>query len=198
MKRSIEMISKISDNIGGHYKSGAEAQNISSKALEDGFDNSDISVSFDKPLRHSDISDKETRNLQNNELRGSLDGAFIGILLSLLLGALMLTLRGVGQWNEFPTMPIVIEIFTGIVGAFWGLFVGFGMSTGTVAKYKDPVQNENAMISIRCHSSKEWRKALNFLRNTGAQDILASDRLKDFWKLTSKPRVELPKVIFSY
>src|ERR1700747_500474 len=157
----------------GIYSSLASADNATDALVRVGFSASDISALLPDNLGTKEIGTQKATKAPEGAATGAGSGAVLGGALGLLAGIGALAIPGVGPFIAAgPIMAALAGVGVGgAVGGFTGALIGLGIPEYEAKRYEGRIQKGGILLSVRCDTSDEIKRAKEIMKNTGAEDI---------------------------
>lgn len=141
-----------------------------------GFSNSDVSVLVSDSDTTRDFAHRKATKAPEGTATGAATGGLLGGGLGLLAGIGALAIPGLGPL--IAAGPIVATLAGvgagGAVGGFVGALVGAGIPEYEAKRYEGRVKDGGVLLSVHCDTSDEIKRAKDFLKASGAEDIASS------------------------
>lgn len=141
-----------------------------------GFSNSDVSVLVSDSDTTRDFAHRKATKAPEGTATGATAGGLLGGGLGLLAGIGALAIPGLGPL--IAAGPIVATLAGvgagGAVGGFVGALVGAGIPEYEAKRYEGRVKDGGVLLSVHCDTSDEIKRAKEFLKASGAEDIASS------------------------
>ncbi|MBJ6728012.1 quinol:electron acceptor oxidoreductase subunit ActD [Geomesophilobacter sediminis] len=154
------------------------------------FRNTDISVLFSENVGTKDFAHEKHTKLPEGSTAGAGTGAIVGGALGWLSGLGALAIPGVGPLIAAgPIVALLAGIGAGgVIGGIAGALVGMGIPEYEAKRYEGRVKEGGILLSVHCDNT-DWRKrAVEVLRDTGAEDIGTEGEAKADFAVSDKPR----------
>jgi hypothetical protein len=160
----------------GIYKDLTKADSAVDHLLREGFSNSDVSVLVADSESTREFAHRKATKAPEGTATGATAGGVLGGTLGLLAGIGALAIPGVGPLIAAgPIMATLAGVGAGgAVGGIVGALVGAGIPEYEAKRYEGHVKNGGVLLSVHCDTSDEIKRAKDFLKATGAEDISAS------------------------
>lgn len=160
----------------GIYSSIEKADAAVDHLLKSGFSNSDVSVLAADTESTREFAHRKATKAPEGTATGATAGGVLGGTLGLLVGIGALAIPGLGPLIAAgPIMATLAGVGAGgVVGGLVGALVGMGIPEYEAKRYEGHVKNGGVLLSVHCDTSDEIKRAKDFLKATGAEDISAS------------------------
>jgi hypothetical protein len=160
----------------GIYPSVASAEAAVDHLLSAGFTNTDVSVLMADTDSTREFAHQKATKAPEGTATGATAGGVVGGTLGLLAGLGALAIPGVGPLIAAgPIMATLAGVGVGgAVGGLLGALVGLGIPEYEAKRYEGRVKNGGVLLSVHCNTSDDIKRAKEFLKATGADDISSS------------------------
>jgi hypothetical protein len=144
------------------------------QALQDAdFRNEDVSVLFSDTTGTKDFAHEKHTKAPEGSTAGAGTGAVIGGALGWLTGIGALAIPGVGPF--IAAGPIVAALAGigagGVIGGIAGALIGMGIPEYEAKRYEGRIKEGGILLSVHCDNSDWKKKALDILKQSGAEDV---------------------------
>lgn len=154
-----------------------------------GFRNTDISVLFPDNQGSKDFAHEKNTKAPEGGMVGAGSGALLGGALGWLAGIGLLAIPGVGPFVAAgPIMAMLAGV--GVGGAFGtivGSLVGMGMPEYEAKRYEGRIRDGGILFSAHCDSDAWVKRAMEIMKQTGAEDISSAAEANADFMVTDKP-----------
>jgi hypothetical protein len=160
----------------GIFPNTASAENAVDHLLTAGFSNSDVSVLMADTDSTREFAHEKATKAPEGTATGVTTGGVIGGALGLFAGLGALAIPGIGPLIAAgPIMATLAGAGAGAaVGGLVGALVGLGIPEYEAKRYEGRVKDGGVLLSVHCRTSDEVRRAKEFLKATGADDVSSS------------------------
>jgi hypothetical protein len=160
----------------GIYSSLEKAEAAVDHLTAEGFSNSDVSVLVADSQSTRDFAHRKATKAPEGATTGATAGGLLGGGLGLLAGIGALAIPGLGPLIAAgPIMATLAGIGAGgALGGLVGALVGAGIPEYEAKRYEGRVKDGGVLLSVHCDTSDEIKRAKDFLKATGAEDIASS------------------------
>ena len=160
----------------GIYNDLSKAENAVDHLLSAGFSSSDVSVLVSDSETTREFAHRKATKAPEGTAAGATTGGILGGALGLLAGVGALAIPGIGPFIAAgPIMATLAGLGVGgALGGLVGALVGAGIPEYEAKRYEGRVKNGGVLLSVHCDTSDEIKRAKDFLKATGAEDISAS------------------------
>jgi len=160
----------------GIYSSIDKAEAAVDHLLTEGFSSSDVSVLVSDSETTRDFAHRKATKAPEGTATGATAGGVLGGALGLLVGIGALAIPGLGPFIAAgPIMATLAGLGAGgVVGGLVGALVGAGIPEYEAKRYEGHVKNGGVLLSVHCDTDDEIKRAKDFLKATGADDISSS------------------------
>jgi hypothetical protein len=160
----------------GIYRNLERAESAVDHLIEEGFSNSDVSVLVADSDTTRDFAHRKATKAPEGTATGATAGGVLGGTLGLLVGIGALAIPGLGPLIAAgPIMATLAGVGAGgTLGGLVGALVGAGIPEYEAKRYEGQVKDGGVLLSVHCDTSEEIKRAKDFLKATGAEDISAS------------------------
>ncbi|MGA3131205.1 MAG: general stress protein [Terracidiphilus sp.] len=160
----------------GIYSSLEKAEAAVDHLVAEGFSNSDVSVLVSDSQSTRDFAHHKATKAPEGATTGVTAGGLLGGGLGLLAGIGALAIPGLGPLIAAgPIMATLAGIGAGgALGGLVGALVGAGIPEYEAKRYEGRVKDGGVLLSVHCDTSDEIKRAKDFLKATGAEDIASS------------------------
>ena len=160
----------------GIYPSASSAEAAVDQLIAAGFSNSDVSVLMADAESTRDFAHEKATKAPEGTTTGVTAGGVVGGTLGLLAGMGALAIPGVGPL--IAAGPIMAGLaglgVGGAVGGLVGGLVGLGIPEYEAKRYEGRVKDGGVLLSVHCATSDEIKRAKDYLKASGAEDISSS------------------------
>ena len=174
----------------GIYRSRDSVEQAVDSLRAADFRNTDISVLFSENVGTKDFAAEKHTKAPEGTTAGAGTGAVIGGALGWLAGVGALAIPGVGAM--IAAGPIVAALAGagagGVVGGIAGALVGMGIPEYEAKRYEGRVREGGILLSVHCDNADWKKRAVEILRETGAQDIGSQGEAKADFASSDKPK----------
>ncbi len=160
----------------GIYSSLDAAEIAVDHLVTAGFSNSDVSVLVADSESTRDFAHRKATKAPEGMTTGATTGGVLGGGLGLLAGIGALAIPGLGPFIAAgPIMATLAGIGAGgALGGLVGVLVGAGIPEYEAKRYEGRVKDGGVLLSVHCDTSDEIKRAKEFLKASGAEDIASS------------------------
>ncbi len=160
----------------GIYPNIATAERAVDQLVAAGFTSSAVSVLMADNESTRQFAHEKATKAPEGTATGVTAGGVVGGTLGLLAGLGALAIPGVGPLIAAgPIMATLAGVGVGgAVGGLLGALVGLGIPEYEAKRYEGRVKDGGVLLSVHCDTSDEIKRAKNFLKATGAEDISSS------------------------
>jgi hypothetical protein len=160
----------------GIYSNLEKAESAVDHLLTAGFSSSDVSVLVADSETARDFAHRKATKAPEGTAAGAATGGVLGGALGLLAGVGALAIPGVGPFIAAgPIMAALAGIGAGgALGGLVGALTGAGIPEYEAKRYEGHVKDGGVLLSVHCDTSDEIKRAKEFLKATGADDISSS------------------------
>lgn len=173
----------------GLYKHQAGIEEGVDALRTGGFRNTDISVLVPENIGSKDLAHEKNTKAPEGAAAGASSGAIIGGALGWLAGIGALAIPGIGPF--LAAGPIVTALAgIGAVGALGGLtgaLVGAGMPEYEAKRYEGHIKKGGILLSVHCDDDHWAKRAVEILKNTGAEDVSTTGEARADYAQSDKP-----------
>jgi hypothetical protein len=157
----------------GIYSNLEKAESAVDHLLTVGFSNSDVSVLVSDSDTTRDFAHRKATKAPEGTATGATAGGLLGGTLGLLAGIGALAIPGIGPFIAAgPIMATLAGVGAGgAVGGLVGALAGAGIPEYEAKRYEGHVKDGGVLLSVHCDTSDEIKRAKEFLKATGAEDI---------------------------
>lgn len=178
----------------GIYASLEKAESAVDHLLTSGFSGSDVSVLVADSESTREFAHRKATKAPEGTATGATAGGVLGGTLGLLVGIGALAIPGLGPLIAAgPIMATLAGVGAGgALGGLVGALVGAGIPEYEAKRYEGHVKNGGVLLSVHCDTSEEIKRAKDFLKATGADDISSSGEAageRQHYAETSRSRV---------
>lgn len=154
------------------------------------FRNTDISVLFSENVGTKDFAHEKHTKLPEGSSAGAGTGAILGGALGWLSGLGALAIPGVGPFIAAgPIVSLLAGIGAGgVIGGIAGALVGMGIPEYEAKRYEGRVKEGGILLSVHCDNADWKKRAVEVLKETGAEDIGSEGEAKADFASGEKPR----------
>jgi hypothetical protein len=173
----------------GLYKNRAGVEETVDALKQGGFRNTDISVLFPENSGTKDFALDNGTKAPEGAVTGGGSGALVGGALGWLAGIGLLAIPGLGPFIAAgPLMALLAGVGVGgAVGSIVGGLIGMGMPEYEAKRYEGRIKEGGILLSVHCDSSEWVKRAAEFLKNTGADDIASAGEATADFLVSDKP-----------
>lgn len=160
------------------------------ESLQDAnFRNTDISVLFSENLGTKDFSHEKHTKAPEGSTAGAGTGAVIGGVLGWLAGIGAVAIPGVGPLIAAgPIVALLAGLGAGgVIGGIAGALVGMGIPEYEAKRYEGRVKEGGILLSVHCDNTDWKKRAMDILRETGAEEIGSAGEAKADYAASEKP-----------
>jgi hypothetical protein len=154
-----------------------------------GFRNEDMSVLLPENLGSKELATVKATKAPEGVAAGAGSGAVLGGVLGWLVGAGMLAIPGLGPL--LAAGPLVAALAGigagGAVGGFTGALIGLGLPDYEAKRYEGRVRRGGILLSVHCDDWEWRRKAKEILKQTGAENIAATNEAPADFARSDRP-----------
>ncbi len=169
------------------HQSGVEEGVEALKAA--GFRNTDISVLLPENVGTKDLAHEKNTKAPEGAAAGVSGGAVLGGALGWLVGIGALAIPGIGPF--LAAGPIVAALAgmgaVGALGGVTGALVGAGMPEYEAKRYEGHIKSGGILLSVHCDDGHWAKRAVEVLKNTGAEDVATSAEAHADYATSDKP-----------
>ena len=160
----------------GIYRNRAELERGVDELRAANFRNADISVLFPDNVGSKEFAHEKNTKAPEGATTGATTGALIGGGLGWLVGIGALAIPGIGPFIAAgPIMAALAGVGAGgALGGLTGALIGAGIPEYEAKRYEGHVKNGGVLLSVHCDTADEIKRAKDFLKATGAEDISSS------------------------
>jgi hypothetical protein len=160
----------------GIYSDLTKAESATDHLLAEGFSNSDVSVLVADSETTREFAHRKATKAPEGTATGATAGGVLGGTLGLLVGVGALAIPGLGPFIAAgPIMATLAGVGAGgALGGVVGALIGAGIPEYEAKRYEGRVKNGGVLLSVHCDTADEIRRAKDFLKATGADDISSS------------------------
>lgn len=153
------------------------------------FRNTDISVLFSENVGTKDFAHEKHTKMPEGSAAGAGTGAVIGGTLGWLTGIGALAIPGVGPFIAAgPIVALLAGVGAGsVLGGITGALVGMGIPEYEAKRYEGRIKEGGILLSVHCDSADWKKRAMEILKQTGAQDIASEGEAKADFGASDKP-----------
>lgn len=174
----------------GIYRSRESVEHAVDSLRAADFRNTDISVLFSENVGTKDFAHEKHTKVPEGSTAGAGTGAVIGGALGWLSGIGALAIPGVGPF--IAAGPIVAALAGlgagGVIGGIAGALIGMGIPEYEAKRYEGRVKEGGILLSVHCDNADWKKRALEILKETGAQDIGSEGEAKADFAASDKPK----------
>jgi hypothetical protein len=173
----------------GLYKTRSAIEEAVESLKRGGFRNTDISVLFPENQGSKDFAIDKGTKAPEGAVAGGGSGALVGGALGWLAGIGLLAIPGIGP---FIAAGPIIGMLAGVgvggaVGTIVGGLVGMGMPEYEAKRYEGRIKEGGILLSVHCDSSEWVKRAEEFLKETGADDVASAGEATADFLISDKP-----------
>ena len=164
----------------GMYRT-RQAVELSVQALQAAdFRNTDISVLFSNSTGTKDFAHEKHTKAPEGTSAGAGTGAIFGGVLGWLAGIGALAIPGVGPFIAAgPIVALLAGIGVGgMVGGIAGALIGMGIPEYEAKRFEGRIKEGGILLSVHCDSADWTKKAMEILKQSGAEDIGSEGEVK--------------------
>ena len=160
----------------GIYPNVSSAEAAVDHLIAAGFSNSDVSVLMADAESTREFAHEKATKAPEGAATGVTAGGVVGGALGLMAGLGALAIPGVGPLIAAgPIMATLAGLGVGgAVGGLVGALVGLGIPEYEAKRYEGRVKDGGVLLSVHCNTSDEIKRAKEFLKASGAEDISSS------------------------
>lgn len=160
----------------GIYPNVSSAEAAVDHLVAAGFSHSDVSVLMADAESTREFAHQKETKAPEGTTTGVAAGGVIGGTLGLLAGIGTLAIPGVGPLIAAgPIMAALAGVGVGgAVGGLLGALIGLGIPEYEAKRYEGHVKNGGVLLSVHCNTSDDIKRAKEFLKASGADDISSS------------------------
>lgn len=157
----------------GIYPNVASAEGAVDHLISAGFSNTDVSVLMADTDSTREFAHQKATKAPEGTATGVTAGGLVGGTLGLLAGLGALAIPGVGPLIAAgPIMATLAGVGVGgAVGGLLGALAGLGIPEYEAKRYEGRVKDGGVLLSVHCNTSDDIKRAKDFLKATGAEDI---------------------------
>lgn len=157
----------------GVYRARRDVENTVQALQDAGFRNEDVSVLFSDTTGTKDFAHEKHTKAPEGSTAGAGTGAVIGGALGWLTGIGALAIPGVGPFIAAgPIVAALAGIGAGsVIGGVAGALIGMGIPEYEAKRYEGRIKEGGILLSVHCDNSDWKKKALEILKQSGAEDI---------------------------
>jgi len=173
----------------GLYKNRMGVEEAVDALKHGGFRNTDISVLFPENSGTKDFAVDKGTKAPEGAVTGGGSGAIVGGALGWLTGIGLLAIPVFGPFIAAgPIMALLAGVGVGgAVGSIVGGLIGMGMPEYEAKRYEGRIKEGGILLSVHCDSSEWVKRAAEFLKNTGADDIASAGEATADFLVADKP-----------
>lgn len=173
----------------GLYASQTAVEEAVTRFRDAGFRNADISVLLPENTGTKDLAHEHHTKAPEGATAGASSGAILGGALGWLVGIGALAIPGIGPF--LAAGPIVTALAgvgaVGALGGITGALVGAGMPEYEAVRYEGRLKHGGILLSVHCDNEDWVKKAVEMLKNTGAEDVATSAEAAADFAASDKP-----------
>jgi hypothetical protein len=164
----------------GMYRTRQDVEQTVQTLKSSDFRNTDISVLFSESAGTKDFAHEKHTKVPEGTSAGAGTGAVIGGALGWLTGIGALAIPGVGPFIAAgPIVTLLAGIGAGgVIGGIAGALIGMGIPEYEAKRYEGRIKEGGILLSVHCDSSDWKKKALEILKQSGAEDIGSEGEVK--------------------
>jgi len=164
----------------GMYRTRQDVEQTVQILKSSDFRNTDISVLFSESAGTKDFVHEKHTKVPEGTSAGAGTGAVIGGALGWLTGIGALAIPGVGPFIAAgPIVTLLAGIGAGgVIGGIAGALIGMGIPEYEAKRYEGRIKEGGILLSVHCDSSDWKKKALEILKQSGAEDIGSEGEVK--------------------
>lgn len=154
-----------------------------------GFRNTDISVLLPENMGSKDLAHEKNTKAPEGATAGASTGAVVGGALGWLLGIGALAIPGIGPFIAAgPIMAALAGVgAVGALGGITGALVGAGMPEYEAKRYEGHLKSGGILLSVHCDDDHWTKRAVEVLKNSGAEDVATSAEAHADYGKSDKP-----------
>jgi len=174
----------------GIYENLQEAQRGIDVMRAAGYRDSDFSILCSQDIGGKDLAIDESTKAPEGIAVGAGAGAILGGALGWLTGIGTLMIPGAGPFLAAgPLVSVLSGIgIGGTVGGLTGALIGGGIPEFEAQRYADRLHGGQVLLSVRCDNSEWANKAVDLLRQTGAEDISGTSEAEGEFDISGQAR----------
>lgn len=174
----------------GIYRDRKHAEQAVDALLSAGFRNEDVSVLLPDNVGTKDFAHEKNTKAPEGAATGAGTGTVVGGTLGLLAGIGALAIPGLGPFIAAgPIMGALAGMGTGgVVGGLIGALVGMGIPEYEAKRYEGRVKEGGILLSVHCDNADWKKRAMEILKQSGAQDIGSEGEAKADFAASDKPK----------
>lgn len=175
----------------GIYRTRESVEEAVQALRRSDFRNTDISVLFSENVGTKDFAHEKHTKVPEGSSAGAGTGAVIGGALGWLTGIGALAIPGIGPFIAAgPIVSLLAGIGAGgVLGGIAGALVGMGIPEYEAKRYEGRVKEGGILLSVHCDNADWKKRALEVLKQTGAEDIGSEGEAKADFAQSDKPNV---------
>lgn len=160
----------------GIFPSVAAAEQAVDHLIAAGVSDNDVSILMADNESTRAFAHQKGTKAPEGAATGVTAGGFVGGALGLLAGVGALAIPGVGPLIAAgPIMATLAGLGVGgAVGGLIGALAGLGIPEYEAKRYEGRVRGGGVLLSVHCDTSLDIKRAKDFLKATGAEDISSS------------------------
>jgi len=157
----------------GLYRTRRDVENTVQALQDADFRNEDVSVLFSDTAGTKDFAHEKHTKAPEGSTAGAGTGAVIGGALGWLTGIGALAIPGVGPFIAAgPIVAALAGIGAGsVIGGITGALIGMGIPEYEAKRYEGRIKEGGILLSVHCDNSDWKQKALDVLKQSGAEDV---------------------------
>jgi len=160
----------------GIYRNLESAEDAVDHLTTAGVSNNDVSILMADTESTRAFAHQKATKAPEGTATGATAGGVVGGTLGLLAGLGALAIPGLGPLIAAgPIMATLAGLGVGgTVGGLVGALAGLGIPEYEAKRYEGHVKNGGVLLSVHCNNTEEIKRAKDFLKATGADDISSS------------------------
>lgn len=164
----------------GVYRTRRDVENAVQALQDADFRHEDVSVLFSHTTGTKDFAHEKHTKAPEGSTAGAGTGAVIGGALGWLTGIGALAIPGVGPLIAVgPIVAALAGIGTGsVIGGIAGALIGMGIPEYEAKRYEGRIKEGGILLSVHCDNSDWKKKAMDILKQSGAEDIGSKSEAK--------------------
>jgi hypothetical protein len=178
----------------GIYPSQTSLEEAVDSLKAGGFRSTDISVLIQENVGTKDFAHEKGTKAPEGAATGAGTGAVIGGVLGWLVGIGSLAIPGLGPF--IAAGPIVAALAgvgaVGAVGGLAGALIGLGFPEYEAKRYEGRVRTGGTLLSVHCDNSEWTKRAMEILKNTGAESVSSTGEASADYATSDKPLPRVP------
>jgi hypothetical protein len=157
----------------GVYRTRRDVENTVQALQEAGFRNEDVSVLFSDSSGTKDFAHEKHTKAPEGTTAGAGTGAVLGGALGWLTGIGALAIPGVGPFIAAgPIVAALAGVGAGsVIGGIAGALIGMGIPEYEAKRYEGRLKEGGILLSVHCDNADWKKRALEILKQSGAEDV---------------------------